>query len=168
MRLPTRRRPYLDFGDLDIPKQESILPIIQLSITPVILISGIGALMISMTNRMGRIVDRSRSLAGLLRAATGEERTHIEQQLSIMFRRAKLMQLALTLVSSSMFVSGLLVVMIFLSALLRVELSAVILAVFATSVGCLLGGLAAFIRDVNLSLQALSVEVGRARRPPET
>jgi hypothetical protein len=47
---------------------ETLLPIIQLSITPVILISGEGALMLTLTNRMGRIVDRTRSLAGQVRA----------------------------------------------------------------------------------------------------
>ena len=35
----------------------TLLPIIQLSITPVILISGEGALMLTLTGRMGRIVD---------------------------------------------------------------------------------------------------------------
>lgn len=49
----------------------SFLPSIQLAITPVILISGMGALMLTLTNRMGRIVDRTRALAGALHAATG-------------------------------------------------------------------------------------------------
>jgi hypothetical protein len=147
---------------LEIPKQESILPIIQLSITPVILISGIGALVISMTNRMGRIVDRTRSLAGLLHAAKDQDRAHFEQQLLIMFRRAKLMRLSLTLAALSMFVSALLVVIVFVSALFRVELASVILAVFAGSVACLLGALATFIRDIYVSLHALSVEVERS------
>jgi hypothetical protein len=38
-------------------------PVIQLAITPVILIAGMGALMITLTNRMARIVDRTRILA---------------------------------------------------------------------------------------------------------
>ena len=46
----------------------SLLPIIQLAITPVILISGMGALMITLTNRMARIVDRTRVVAELSRA----------------------------------------------------------------------------------------------------
>jgi len=148
-----------------LPAQESILPLIQLSITPVILISGLGALVISMTNRMGRIVDRTRNLAGAARQARDEERTHLERQLRILFRRAKLMRLAMTLVASSMFVSGLLIMLIFLSALSGVQLAAAILAVFLVSVVLMLGGLAAFVADIWVSLNALNTEVRRALGP---
>jgi len=145
-----------------LPVQESILPIIQLSITPVILISGLGALCISLTNRMGRIVDRTRSLAGLMRQANDEERNFLEEQLLIMFRRAKIMRFSMAMITSSMFISGLLVVIIFVSALSRIELSSLILGLFATSVGCLLAGLAAFLRDLFVSLHAVQLEVVRA------
>ena len=37
---------------------DNLLPTIQLAITPVILITGIGSLLLTMTNRMGRVVDR--------------------------------------------------------------------------------------------------------------
>lgn len=151
---------------MEMPAQEpSILALIQLSITPVILISGLGALVISMTNRMGRIVDRTRNLAGAARAARDDERTHLEYQLRILFRRAKLMRLAMTLVTSSMFVSGLLIMLIFLSALSGLELAAGILAVFLFSVVLMLGGLAAFVSDIWVSLAALDVEVRRALGP---
>ena len=148
-----------------LPDPESILPLIQLSITPVILISGLGALVISMTNRMGRIVDRTRHLAGAARQARDDERTHLERQLRIMFRRAKLMRLAMTLVASSMFVSGLLIMLIFLSVLSGIALAAGILAVFLVSVVLMLGGLAAFVADIWVSLAALNTEVQRALGP---
>ena len=145
-----------------LPIQESILPIIQLSITPVILISGLGALCISLTNRMGRIVDRTRNLAGLMRQVSPEDRRHVEEQLLIMFRRAKIMRFSMTMVTSSMFISGLLVIVIFVSALSHIEIAALILGLFATSMVCLLAGLAAFLRDLFVSLNAVQVEVVRA------
>jgi hypothetical protein len=145
-----------------LPIQESILPIIQLSITPVILISGLGALCISLTNRMGRIVDRTRNLAGLMRQTSPEDRRHVEEQLLIMFRRAKIMRFSMTMVTSSMFISGLLVIVIFVSALSHIEIAALILGLFATSMVCLLAGLAAFLRDLFVSLNAVQVEVVRA------
>ena len=148
-----------DFAPISIP------PEIQLSITPVILISGLGALVISMTNRMGRIVDRTRSLSGLARQARDDERTHIEHQLKILFRRAKLMRLAMTLVVGSMVVAGLLIMLIFLTALAGLDLSGIILAVFFLSIVLMLGGLAAFVADLWLSLAALNAEVQRALGP---
>ena len=66
------------------------------------------------------------------------------------------------MIVSSMFISGLLVILLFLGALLRVELGGLILGLFATSVCCLLAGLAAFLRDLYASLHAVQVEVIRA------
>lgn len=155
------------FGAVTLPSREDVLPIIQLAITPVILMSGIGAVLLSMTQRMGRIVDRTRSLAGLVRQEKDAgEREHLVSQLTIMFRRAKLLRFAMTMATTSVFVSGLLVVVIFVSALTRLELSAFILVLFVVSVSFLLLGLATFIRDVFLSLAALRREVERALKVP--
>lgn len=152
---------------LPIPDQDKILPLIQLSITPVILISGLGALALSMTNRMGRIVDRTRSLAALLRQEKGdEEHAHLEHQMRILFRRAKIMRLGMTLVTTSMFISGLLILLLFVSQVARVEMSGVVLGAFVASIVAMLAGLGAFIRDVFLSLHALQLEVGRALKSP--
>ncbi len=64
------------------------LPVIQLAITPVILLSGVGALMLTLTNRLGRVVDRTRSLAEKLQAAAPDDKSHVDQQLDILWRRA--------------------------------------------------------------------------------
>ena len=148
---------------VNLPSEQDVLPIIQLAITPVILMSGIGAVLLSMTHRMGRIVDRVRILSGQVRQEkNADEVTHLSQQLATMFRRARLMRFAMTMATMSVFVSGLLVVVIFVSALTRLELSGVVLALFVISVSLLLTGLASFIRDVFLSLRALGSEVDRS------
>ena len=150
-----------------LPTREDVLPIIQLAITPVILMSSIGAVLISMTNRMGRVVDRTRALAVQIRQGEPSERAHLVSQLQIMYRRAKLLRLAMTMSTMSVFVSALLVVVIFASALTRVEMSAVILALFVVSISFLLLGLGTFTRDVFLSLAALGQEVERALSAPK-
>jgi hypothetical protein len=141
---------------------DALLPMIQLAITPVILITGLGSLMLTMTNRLGRIVDRTRILAGQARTSAGEDRAQAESQLRILYHRAKLVRMAVSLVALSMFVSGLLVVAIFLSALLRIEAGLVLLALFVAAVGLLLGALVYFLRDINQALNALGLEVHRA------
>ena len=40
-----------------------LVPVLQTAVSPVVLISGVGLLLLTMTNRLGRIVDRARSLA---------------------------------------------------------------------------------------------------------
>ena len=41
----------------------AIVPVLQMATGPVILISGIGLLLLTMTNRLGRAIDRARSLS---------------------------------------------------------------------------------------------------------
>jgi hypothetical protein len=147
------------------PTPNQFLPVIQLAITPVILISGVGALMLTLTNRMGRIVDRTRTLAGLARGATGDERAHFESQLEIMWRRAKLIRLTVTFAGLSMLLSCVLVMAIFLDASLHREFGVELVVTFIASVVCLIAALVNFLRDIWVSLRALRLEVERLRRP---
>jgi hypothetical protein len=140
----------------------SLLPMIQLAITPVILITGLGSLMLTMTNRLGRIVDRTRILAGQAQAAKDETRAHVEAQLRILYRRAKFVRLAVMFNTLSMFTSGTLVVVIFVSALAGMEAGPLILALFMAAIGFLLTALGYFLSDINLTLRALGLEVEKA------
>jgi hypothetical protein len=146
----------------------SYLPVIQLAVTPVILLSGVGALMITLTNRMGRIVDRTRKLAEQLRGAVEAERKHFDGQLEIMWRRAKLVRLAVTLAGLSMLLSCVLVMVIFVDASLQREFGVEMVAIFALSILSLIAALVAFLRDIWMSLWALRIEVQRARPGAET
>jgi len=142
----------------------AFLPIIQLAITPVILISGVGALMLTLTNRMARIVDRTRVLAVQVQAAAGDDRRHLENQLTIMWRRAKLIRMAVTFAGLSMLVACVLVIAIFSAALLETDFTGSLKVLFTASILLLIAALAAFLRDIYVSLHALKLEVDRARR----
>ena len=146
----------------------SLLPMIQLAITPVILISGMGALMITLTNRMARIVDRTRKVAEMIPAAGPEDRPHLETQLDIMWRRALLIRRAVTSNGLSMLVSCLLVVTIFASAIFGWQLQVLILGLFGAGICLLIASLVDFLRDIFVSLHALHLQVERARNRPTT
>lgn len=45
-----------------------LLPSLQIAIGPVILVSGVSLLLLSMTNRLGRVIDRARDLSIELRS----------------------------------------------------------------------------------------------------
>ena len=139
------------------------LPVIQLAITPVILLSGVGALMLTLTNRLGRVVDRTRALAGQMRQGTAEERGHFEGQLTILWRRAKLVRLAVTFAGLSMFFSCFLVLAIFIDASASRQFGVELVVIFVASIVSLIAALTAFLKDIWLSLQALSLEVAKAR-----
>ncbi len=146
----------------------SLLPIIQLAITPVILISGMGALMIVLTNRMARIVDRARAVAEAMPGAEGSDRSHLDGQLHIMWGRALMLRRAVTCAGLSMLVSCLMVVAIFGAAKFALPLGSAVLGLFVTSILLLTAALVDFLRDIFVSLHALKLQVERARARPVT
>ena len=139
------------------------LPVIQLAITPVIVLTGVGALMLTLTNRLGRVVDRTRSLAGQMRQEAASERAHLEGQLEILWRRAKLIRLAVTFAGLSMFFSCVLVLAIFVDASVDREFGLELVVIFVAAVMSLILAIGAFLLDVWISLQALALEVAKAR-----
>jgi hypothetical protein len=72
----------------------AVFAIIQAAIGPVILVSGVGLLLLSTTNRPGRIVDRSRQLTHQLRGAPQRERASVIAQIDILWRWARLVRTA--------------------------------------------------------------------------
>ncbi len=146
----------------------SLIPIIQLAITPVILISGMGALMITLTNRMARIVDRTRELAEVIPTADVDERKHLESQLDIMWARSLMMRRAVTCNGLSMLLACLLIFALFGAAMYDWNMKAGVLGLFAASILMLTASLVDFLRDIFVSLHALKLQVQRARQRPVT
>ena len=145
-----------------------LVPILQTAIGPVILISGIGLLLLSMTNRYGRVIDRTRWLAEHARKATPQQSDRLTAQLSILFRRARLIRLSITLASLSLLLTAVLIIGLFLGALFRAETGLYIIILFVACMGILIASLAVFIRDLNLSLAALRLEVETDMASDET
>jgi len=143
-----------------LPSLQSIIPILQTAIGPVILISGVGLLLLSMTNRLGRVIDRSRILVAELRKAGREDRLRLQPQLDILTRRAALIQRAILFASVSVLLAALLVILLFALALLRWDDAWGVSLLFTACMVCLILSLAAFIKDINLSLLALKRELG--------
>jgi hypothetical protein len=141
----------------------TLIPIIQISTTPVILISGMGLLLLTMTNRMGRIIDRTRVYAAQLKQAAPSERPQVERQLDLTWQRAKIVRFALTATTSSMLMSAGLVIVIFVEALLQESFGRFMLVLFSGAIVLLIAALVAFLRDIFVSLTALKLEVEHAR-----
>lgn len=142
----------------------SLIPIIQVSTTPLILISGMGLLLLTMTNRMGRIIDRTRLYAAQLKNAATADRAPLERQLEITWQRAKIVRLALTAATASMLMSATLVLVIFVGTLMHQDFGRLMLVLFAAAIVLLVASLLAFLRDIFVSLGALHLEVEAARR----
>jgi len=144
---------------MEVPLVTQLVPVLQTAIGPVILISGIGLLLLTMTNRLGRAIDRARILVGNLPNTTETRRVKIAAQLQILWRRARLIRLAIALVSVSALAAAILIIVLFMTALWQVETSWIIVVLFIVCMLCLIGSLALFIHDINQSLAALKLEL---------
>ena len=144
---------------MEVPLVTQLIPVLQTAIGPVILISGIGLLLLTMTNRLGRTIDRARILVGNLPNTTETRRDKIAAQLQILWRRARLIRLAIALASVSALAAAILIIALFLTALWQIETSWIIVVLFIVCMLCLIGSLALFIHDINQSLAALKLEL---------
>lgn len=68
-----------------------LIVVLQTSMARCVLISGVGLLVLSMTNRLGRPLDRIRALTVDLKHAEGEHRRVLLEEVDILYRRAKLL-----------------------------------------------------------------------------
>jgi hypothetical protein len=138
---------------------DALIPTLQTAIGPVILISGVGLLLLTMTNRLGRAIDRARNLAARVPHADQVERGLLSAQLRVLWRRARLIRTAIVLASVSALSAAVLVIVIFAASLSDISLFGLIVALFVVCLACLVLSLAVFIHDVNQSLAALSLEL---------
>ena len=137
---------------------DKIIPILQLAIGPVIIISGVGLLLLSMTNRFGRVIDRSRILAESAENDAVNMKHHIKEQMIILIRRARLLRLAIAFISLSLLFDALLIIALFLFALIDLDGTITIIVLFIGCMVSLIVGLLYFIVDINSSLSALKIE----------
>lgn len=134
-----------------------ILGIIQAAIAPVVLISGVGLLLLTLTARLGRIVDRSRLLAAESRVAEPAARPGLEAQLKILGNRARLIRLAVALSASSVAMIGILITLLFVGLLLNWNVAVVAALLFVASLLSLVAAMLVFVGELFHALTALTL-----------
>lgn len=130
----------------------TIFDALQMAISPVIMISAYGMLLLSMTNRLGRAIDRARLLSG-------ESAANRQLQVEILSKRARRIRAAILAISLAMFFAAVLVLTLFLSIFMHVDLELVVSALFVASLLCLIISLVCLIADVTGALRAMDAEL---------
>ena len=140
---------------------DDLIPILQVSIGPVILISGVGLLLLTMTNRFGRIIDRSRQFCDqlLIGGDSEKHKKSIERQLQVLLRRANIVRAAIALAGLSALLAALLIIVLFINSILQLGFILLISILFSICMLCLIGSLIFFIIDINISLTVIKIEV---------
>jgi hypothetical protein len=142
-----------------------LIPVLQTAIGPVILISGVGLLLLSLTNRFARAADRTRQLLYEMRGAPEDMRKRLAGQVANLYERTRLIQRAIIFSTISLLFAAVLIITLFLTALMKWESAVVISVLFICCLGSLIISLIAFILDIRLSLLALKMEMGEEGNP---
>ena len=139
---------------------ENLTRVLQASISPVALISGIGLLLLTQTNRLGRVTDRVRDLSVQRRQLNGAD-AHLERQITVLQRRARVLKATITASVTSVLLASVLVLLVFMTAVLMVNIDGFIIGIFAASIVSLIASLFFFLFDMHLALRALDEELRR-------
>ncbi len=93
----------------------AVVQILTASIAPVIVISGVGLLLLSITNRYGRAIDRARLLIRDIQDTDfrGADVRHLEDQLRHTHQRALLLRASMIFSSCSIFFVSLTILSLF-------------------------------------------------------
>ncbi|MEP6547159.1 MAG: DUF2721 domain-containing protein [Gammaproteobacteria bacterium] len=148
-----------------------IAHLIQVALTPIFLISAIGVTLNVLTNRLARIVDRARAMEDVLREPPRQsgpdaqyEGRDLHAVLRVLARRSRYINAAITLITLSALFISLLVVMLFVNAFLRWDLSAFIACLFIASMVSLCAALLAFLIEVRIATNTLQIGIEAAAR----
>ena len=144
----------------------SVVQILTASIAPVIVISGVGLLLLSITNRYGRVIDRARLLVRDLVESDPESarRRHLNDQLRFTNQRAHMLRSSMLYASTSIFFVSLTVLSLFAEQLLKFQQDFIALESFALCLISLVVSMYYSIRDITVSLAALDLEVSERLR----
>jgi len=133
----------------------------QASIAPCVLISGIGLILLSVTNRLARPIDRIRSLSSELKGATGEEALALKEQILILYRRCQFLRISVASAIASIFFVALIILLLFSIYLFDIHLEILIKSFFAASLICLIISLVYFLLDIRLALHSVKIEINK-------
>ncbi|MEQ1531103.1 MAG: DUF2721 domain-containing protein [Methylococcales bacterium] len=123
---------------------------IQLAVAPVFLLTGVASILSVLTNRLGRIIDRSRILQS--RTLKGAETsTPIQVELASLKQRGRLIHWAIGLCTACMLLICSVVAVLFLGSFIALNISAVIASLFITAMLCLIVALINFICEIYLA-----------------
>jgi Protein of unknown function (DUF2721) len=138
-----------------------IAHLIQSSVAPVFLLSGVAATLAVLTNRLSRIVDRARALEGQLHSHPGNRR-ELHDELKVLARRANYINVAISLCAIAALLVALVVVTLFANAFLDDKLGIVIALLFVGAMVCLSAAFIAFFIEVRVAVRALRIGLDNA------
>lgn len=123
---------------------------IQLAVAPVFLLTGVAGILSVLTNRLGRIIDRSRFLHSKSLSAEEIDQT-AQSELKVLKQRARLIHWAIGLCTTCLLFICSVVAVLFLGSFFKLNMELVIASLFVAAMVCLIVALINFISEIFLA-----------------
>lgn len=139
------------------PPVSTIAHLIQLSIAPVFLLAGIGAILNVVAQRLSRVVDRARQLEREFTSYDEKERARAAAELCLLDRRTTVANLAISACTASALFVCLLVALLFVADLADFGFGTLVALLFVTTMVLLVIGLLLFLYEIRLAMRSLKL-----------
>lgn len=139
------------------PEISTIADTIQLSLSPVFMLAGIGALLNVLAGRLARVVDRARVIEARFPGADGADRRRDVWELRLLDRRITIINWSLFLAVTSAVMTCAVVAMLFVAVLARLHIGQYVAVTFILAMLLLIASLVSFMIEVRVSLRAIHV-----------
>jgi len=135
----------------------TIARVIQLSVAPVFLLTGIAGLLNVLTGRLGRVIDRARALERSLVEEGPDQKGAAHERLHTLATRARWINIAISLCVVSAIFVALVVMTLFASAFWGSDYRGVVAGLFICAMIALMIGLVFFLREIYLATSSLRI-----------
>ena len=142
-------------------EHENLIRILQASVAPCVLISGIGLLLLSVVNRLGRPIDRIRLLCREIEKVDEKEIPLIRDQIIILFRRCRYLQASVAFSLASIFFVSVIILLLFTGFIFDIHLEFLVKLFFTISLVGLMVSLVFFLLDISASLNSVQIEINK-------
>lgn len=146
----------------------TVAHVIQLAVAPVFLLTGVGAILAVLINRLARVVDRFRVLERHLPGCEYDEadptQTPRQTEMEILSRRARLIHWAISLCTICALFVCVVIATLFIGSVLLVDLSSAIALLFIAAMLALIAGLLSFLREISLATGSIHVSLAGPKR----
>ncbi|MEO6040479.1 MAG: DUF2721 domain-containing protein [Croceibacterium sp.] len=130
---------------------------IQLALAPVFVLVAMGNIMNILSNRLARVVDRSRHLQRQHVETQGADHDRVVREIRILDRRIHLITRSITLLVLTGLTIGFCVALLFVEELAGVNLQQVAGAAFFLAIVLLMSALWLFLREIRVATAALRI-----------
>ncbi len=135
----------------------TVAQLIQLSIAPVFLLAGIGAILNVLAQRLARVVDRARHLEAEFASLDEAARGRAGAELGILDRRMKVANQAISVCTASALFVCVVVAIMFVAEFAEFAFARPIAILFILAMLLLIVGLLLFLYEIRLAMRSLRV-----------